>query len=167
VAQVSVEKFNWLTNLQMIDGLALGETTPGPLIMVLVFVGFMAGHNHFGNSIALGSVGLVTTTYYTFLPCFLFIFAGAPLIERSQENRKVKEILSLVTAAVVGVVLNLTIYLGKAVFFPGELSIDKLDYITVSWIVISFIAMYRFKVGMITWISISALFGLVYYLTAL
>lgn len=163
VAQVSVEKFHWLTNLQMIDGLALGETTPGPLIMVLVFVGFMAGHNHFGNSLAMGTLGLITTTFYTFLPCFLFIFAGAPIIERTQENKKVKEILSLVTAAVVGVVLNLTIYLGKAVIFPKELSITGLDYITLGWSLISFIAMYRFKIGMITWIGISALFGLVYY----
>lgn len=165
VAQVSVEEFNWLTNLQMIDGLALGETTPGPLIMVLVFVGFMAGHNHFGNSLAMGTLGLVTTTFYTFLPCFLFIFVGAPIIERTQENKKVKEILSLVTAAVVGVVLNLTIYLGKAVIFPKELSFAGLDYVTLGWTVISFIAMYRFKIGMITWIGISAVFGLVYYLT--
>jgi len=111
VAQVSVEKFNWLTNLQMIDGLALGETTPGPLIMVLVFVGFMAGHNHFDSSLAMGTLGLVTTTFYTFLPCFLFILIGAPIIERTQENKRVKEILALVTAAVVGVILNLTIYL--------------------------------------------------------
>lgn len=166
VAQVSVEKFNWLTNLQMIDGLALGETTPGPLIMVLVFVGFMAGHNHFGNSLAMGTVGLVTTTFYTFLPCFLFIFAGAPIIERTQENNKVKEILSLVTAAVVGVVLNLTIYLGKAVIFPKELSLAGLDHITLGWTIVSFIAMYRLKIGMITWIGVSAVFGLVYYLMA-
>ncbi|AXP81248.1 putative chromate transport protein [Mariniflexile rhizosphaerae] len=167
VAQVSVEQFNWLTNLQMIDGLALGETTPGPLIMVLVFVGFMAGHNHFGNSLAMGTIGLVTTTFYTFLPCFLFIFAGAPIIERTQENKKVKEILSLVTAAVVGVILNLTIYLGKAVIFPKELLFSGLDYVALGWIVISFIAMYRLKIGMITWIGISAIFGLVYYLTTL
>lgn len=163
VAQVSVEKFGWLTNLEMIDGLALGETTPGPLIMVLVFVGFMAGFNHFGNSIAMGSLGLLTTTYYTFLPCFLFIFIGAPIIERTQENSRIKEILSLVTAAVVGVVLNLTIYLGRAVIFPKELLLSGLDYITVAWIAVSFLAMYRYNIGMITWIGISALFGWVNY----
>jgi len=165
VAQVSVEKFHWLTNLQMIDGLALGETTPGPLIMVLVFVGFMAGHNHFGNSLVMGTVGLVTTTFYTFLPCFLFIFIGAPIIERTQENKKVKEILALVTAAVVGVILNLTIYLGKAVIFPVEISFTALDYISLGWTVVSFIAMYRFKINMINWIGVSAAFGLVYYLS--
>lgn len=165
VAQVSVEKFNWLTNLQMIDGLALGETTPGPLIMVLVFVGFMAGHNHFGGSLAMGTLGLLTTTFYTFLPCFLFILVGAPIIERTQENKRVKEILALVTAAVVGVILNLTIYLGKAVIFPSSISFSELDYVTLGWTIISFIAMYRLKINMITWIGISAIFGLVYYLT--
>jgi chromate transporter len=164
VAQVSVEKFHWLTNFQMIDGLALGETTPGPLIMVLVFVGFMAGYNQFSGSLAMGSLGLLTTTFYTFLPCFLFILVGAPIIERTQENKTVKALLSIVTAAVVGVVLNLTIYLGKAVIFPTELSLQGLDYVTLLWIVVSFFAMYRFKIGMITWIGVSALFGLTYYL---
>jgi len=165
VAQVSVEKFNWLTNSQMIDGLALGETTPGPLIMVLVFVGFMAGHHHFGGSLVMGTLGLVTTTFYTFLPCFLFILLGAPIIERTQENKTVKEILALVTAAVVGVILNLTIYLSKAVIFPTNISLAGLDYITLGWTIVSLIAMYRFKIGMITWIAVSAVFGLVHYLT--
>jgi chromate transporter len=163
VAQVSVEKFNWLTQLQMIDGLALGETTPGPLIMILAFVGFMAGYNHFGNSLLFGTMGLITTTFYTFLPCFLFIFAGGPLIERTQENKKVKEILALVTAAVVGVVLNLTLYLGRAILFPKELTLHGLDYISLGWIILSWVAMSRFKMGMIPWIGVSAIFGLVYY----
>ncbi|WP_162126422.1 chromate efflux transporter [Flavobacterium phycosphaerae] len=164
VAQVSVAKFNWLTNSQMLDGLALGETTPGPLIMVLAFVGFMAGHNHFGNSLAMGALGLVTTTFYTFLPCFFFIFVGAPIIERTQENKKIKEILALVTAAVVGVVLNLTIYLGKSVLFPSDISLISIDYIALSWTVVSFIALYRYKVNMIPWIGISAVFGLINYM---
>ncbi len=164
VAQVSVEKLHWLTELQMIDGLALGETTPGPLVMVLVFVGYMAGFNHFGGSVLMGSLGLFATTLYTFVPCFLFIFVGAPIIERTRDNEKIKQALSVVTAAVVGVILNLTIYLGKAVLFPGELSLEGLDYVSLAWIVISFIAMYRFKVNMITWIGISAIFGLVHFL---
>lgn len=164
VAQVSVEEFHWLTELQMIDGLALGETTPGPLIMVLAFVGFMAGYNHFGSSLAMGTIGLITTTFYTFLPCFLFIFAGAPIIEKTQENKQLKAILSFVTAAVVGVILNLTIYLGQALIFPKELSLAGVNYITVAWIFISFIAMYRFKMGIIPWIGISAVFGLASYL---
>jgi chromate transporter len=160
VAQVSVEQFHWLSNTQMIDGLALGETTPGPLIMVLAFVGFMAGYNHFGSSLAMGSLGLITTTFYTFLPCFLFILVGAPIIERTQENRRIKEILALVSAAVVGVILNLTIYLGKVVIFPKEITVENLDYIALFWIMASFIALQRFKVSIITWIAISAAFGL-------
>lgn len=164
VAQVSVEKLNWLTNLQMIDGLALGETTPGPLIMVLAFVGFMAGYNHYGNSLAMGTLGLVTTTFYTFLPCFLFILGGAPIIEKTQENKTVKQILGIVIAAVVGVILNLTIYLGKAVIFPKNVSVDGLDFISLAWVVISFIALYRFKINIIAWIGVSATFGLVNYL---
>ncbi len=167
VAQVSVEKLHWLTELQMIDGLALGETTPGPLIMVLAFVGFMAGHNHFGGSWLMGSLGLVTTVFYTFLPCFLFIFAGAPIIEKTQGNTRLKEILSMVTAAVVGVVLNLTIYLGQAVLFPSGLSWAALDYISLGWVVVSFVAMYRFNINMITWIGVSAVFGLVRFFVGL
>jgi chromate transporter len=164
VAQVSVEKLHWLSKAQMIDGLGLGETTPGPLIMVLAFVGFMAGYNHFGGSVLAGSVGLLTTTFYTFLPCFLFIFAGAPVIEASQGNTKLKSVLNIVTAAVVGVVLNLTVYFADAVVFPAGHSVSAIDYFCVIWIVISFVAMFRFKIGMIKWIGVSALAGLVYYL---
>ncbi len=131
--------------------------------MVLAFVGFMAGYNHFGSSLAMGSLGLVTTTFYTFLPCFLFIFGGAPIIERTQENKKIKEIFALVTAAVVGVILNLTIYLGNAVLFPKGFILNELDFISLGWIIVSFIALYRFKIGMITWIGISAVFGLAYH----
>ncbi len=166
VAQMSVEQYHWLTNLQMIDGLALGETTPGPLIMVLAFVGFMAGHNHYNGSLLMGTLGLITTTFYTFLPCFLFIFAGAPVIERTQQNKRLKELLGLVTAAVVGVVLNLSIYLGKAVVFPGALSFAGLDYFSLAWIVVSFIALYRFNIGIIKWIGASALYGLTIYVIA-
>ncbi|QHT69045.1 chromate efflux transporter [Rhodocytophaga rosea] len=164
VAQVSVEQLHWLSQYEMIDGLALGETTPGPLIMVLAFVGFMAGFNHFGHSAIAGTIGLLTTTFYTFLPCFLFIFIGAPVIERTQHNPKVKAILGVVTAAVVGVVLNLTVYFGKAVVFPQGLEVSKVDYFSLIWIIISFVAMYRFKINMIIWIGISALAGLVHYL---
>lgn len=163
VAQVSVEQLNWLSELQMIDGLALGETTPGPLIMVLAFVGFMAGYNHFGASLSLGALGLVTTTWYTFLPCFLFILAGAPLIEKTQGNKTIRQMLSIVTAAVVGVILNLTIYLSEAVFYPEGIKTGDLDYLSLGWVAISFTALYQWKVNMISWIGISALFGLVVY----
>jgi chromate transporter len=164
VAQVSVEQLNWLSELQMIDGLALGETTPGPLIMVLTFVGFMAGYNHFGASLGMGALGLITTTWYTFLPCFVFILAGAPLIEKTQENKTVRQMLGVVTAAVVGVILNLTIYLGEAVFFPMGIQAAQIDYIALSWVAVSFAALYHWKINMISWIGISALFGLLVHL---
>ncbi|WP_181305862.1 chromate efflux transporter [Rufibacter sp. XAAS-G3-1] len=164
VAQVAVEKFGWLSRFEMIDGLALGETTPGPLIMVLTFVGFMAGFNHYGGSLAMGALGLFTTTFYTFLPCFFFILAGAPIIERTRGNAAVKSILGVVTATVVGVVLNLTVYFGTAVLFPQGINLRALDYFALLWMNISFLAMYRFKVGMVLWISISALAGLLHYL---
>jgi chromate transporter len=164
VAQFSVEKLQWLSKAQMIDGLALGETTPGPLIMVLVFVGFMAGFNHFEGSLLMAGLGLVLTTFYTFLPCFFFIFVGAPVIERTQNNPRLKAILALITAAVVGVVLNLTVYFAEAVIFPAGLDWTKIDFVSLVWVLISTVAMYRFKVDMILWIGISALFGLGTYL---
>ncbi len=160
VAQESVERFQWLNQLEMIDGLALGETTPGPLIMVLVFVGFMAGYHQMGSLVG-GALGLFATAYYTFLPCFLFILIGAPWVEQTKQNTTVKSVLAIVTAAVVGVIFNLLIYLGKAVIFPtGVLS--HIDWVACSWLLISAIALYRFKVNMILWIGISALVGLLY-----
>lgn len=163
VAQVSVEQLRWLSKLQMVDGLALGETTPGPLIMVLVFVGFMAGYNHFGGSVLMGTLALVTTTFYTFLFCFFFIFAGTPMIEKTQESPRIKQMLGLVTAAVVGVILNLTLYLGQAVIFPKGLSFAGMDIAALVWVILSFVAMFRFNIGMIPWIGISALFGLFHH----
>ncbi|TGE27492.1 chromate efflux transporter [Hymenobacter metallicola] len=165
VAQVSVEKLHWLTQGQMLDGLALGETTPGPLIMVLAFVGFMGGYTHFGASLALGSLGLLTTTYYTFLPCFLFILVGAPLIERTQHNLHLKAVLSIITAAVVGVVLNLAVYLGGSVLLPaGTPHLAGVHWPSLVWVLVSLAALYRFKLNMILWIGISAAAGLLYYL---
>jgi chromate transporter len=163
VAQESVEKFHWLSQFEMMDGMALGESTPGPLIMILVFVGFMAGYNHYGGSVMAGTFGLLSTTFYTFLPCFLFILIGAPIIEKTKENEKLKSILSIITAAVVGVVLNLTLYFGRAVVWSKGFQFSP-DWFAVAWIVISLIALHRFKLNMILWIGISALAGLVYTL---
>jgi chromate transporter len=161
VAQESVEKYGWLSHYQMIDGLALGETTPGPLIMVLVFVGFMAGYHHGNGSLIDGTFGLLTTTFYTFLPSFLFIFIGAPFVERTKGNTQLKGILSIVTAAVVGVMLNLTIYLGNAVLFPTGLLSP--DWFSMAFVFLSFVALYKFNVNMILWIGISAASGLAVY----
>ncbi|CAL1518749.1 chromate efflux transporter [Chitinophaga sp. MM2321] len=163
VAQFSVTKLNWLTNLQMVDGFALAETTPGPLIIVLAFVGFMAGYNHFNGSLWMGSIGLIATTFYTFLPCFLFIFIGAPIIEKTQGNPVIEGVLGFITAAVVGVILNLTLFLGKSVIFPGEVTIAGLDYISLAWVIVSLFLMLRFRMNVIYLIMLSILFGLAHY----
>jgi chromate transporter len=163
VAEFSVEKLNWLSNHQMIDGLALGETTPGPLIMVLAFVGFMAGYNLFGFSLVMGILASIVTVFYTFLPCFLFIFVGAPIIENTRNDVKIINILNTISAAVVGVILNLAFYLGVSVLFPQEISLDTLNIPSLIWLIVSLIALIRFQVNMITWIGISCLFGLLSY----
>ncbi|MFZ1677466.1 MAG: chromate efflux transporter [Saprospiraceae bacterium] len=161
VAQVSVETYGWLTKLQMIDGLALGETTPGPLIMVLAFVGFMAGYNSFTGNIGMATLGLGLTTYYTFLPSFLFIFVGAPLIERTQSNTYLKTLFGFATAAVTGVILNLGIYFGKAVIIPSP---PTVLWIPLAWTIISFIALRYLKINMIVWIGLSMIIGLLDFL---
>jgi len=163
VAQVSVEKFHWLSKSEMMDGLALGETTPGPLIMVLAFVGFMGGYNSY-NSVSAGTIGLLTTTYYTFLPSLLFIFIGAPIVETTQNNSNLKSILSLVTSAVVGVILNLFIYLVSTVLFSNIFSVNNLNISHAVWMLISFVALYKFKINMVWWIFMSAGYGILNYL---
>jgi chromate transporter len=120
IAQAGVVQYAWLTGSQMMDGLGLAETTPGPLIMVVQFVGFMAGWNYPGPLSPLGGavVGSLVATYFTFLPCFLFIFLGAPYIEKFRGNKRLSAALSSITAAVVGVVLNLAVWFGMNVLFP-------------------------------------------------
>jgi chromate transporter len=163
VAQESVEKLNWLSSYEMIDGLALGETTPGPLIMVLVFVGFMAAFHQGNNSILDGTLGLFTTAFYTFLPSFILIFVGAPIIETTSSNTKLKLALSIVTASVVGVVLNLTIYFAQAVLFSHN-TLLKPDWFAIFWFSVSFVLLQRFKFNMIGWIGISSFTGIIYNL---
>ncbi len=156
VAQVSVFKFHWLSELQMIDGLALGETTPGPLVMVLAFVGFMAGFNTSDGSVIIAIVALLVTTWYTFLPCFFFILAGAPIIEKTRENKRLTILLGIITAAVTGVILNLALYFSKAVIFSPH---GALDLFSLVWIAVSFVVLKFTKMNMITWIGLSALAG--------
>jgi chromate transporter len=166
VAQFSVSKFYWLSKLQMTDGFALAETTPGPLIIVLAFVGFMAGYNHFNGSLWMGTIGLLATTFYTFLPCFLFVFAGAPLVEKTQGNPVIEGILGLVTAVVVGAILNLTLFLGKGVIFSGgAVAIKSIDIISLLWVIISLLLIKKFKMNVIYLIILSVLFGLMRYFT--
>jgi chromate transporter len=165
VAQVSVEQFHWLTQGQMMDGLALGETTPGPLIMVLAFVGFMGGYQFGGFSVLSGILGLGLTTWFTFLPSFLFIFIGAPLIERTRTNPNIKLVLGCVSAAVVGVLAQLCLYLGHSVIFSDNpVSLQHINWVATLWILISVLALHRFKINMILWIGVSALMGLAMYL---
>jgi chromate transporter len=168
VAQVTVLKLHWLTRLQMMDGFALAETTPGPLIIVLAFVGFMAGYNQFHGSLWMGTLGLLVTTYYTFLPCFLFVFAGAPLVERTQGKPTIQGVLGLITCVVVGAILDLTLFLGKAVIFPsGIVALRRLDAISLGWVILSFALLWKFKLNVIHLILLSVGFGLIRYLLGL
>jgi chromate transporter len=126
IAQAGVAHYGWLTGAQMMDGLGLAETTPGPLIMVVQFVGFMAGWNQPGSLTPFtGSIlGSLVATYFTFLPCFLFIFMGGPYIEKFRGNRRLSAALSSITAAVVGVVLNLAVWFGMQALLPQAGGID-------------------------------------------
>jgi chromate transporter len=164
VAKVAVLKFHWLTRLQMMDGFALAETTPGPLIIVVAFVGFLAGYNHFHSSLWMGSFALVATTFYTFLPCFFFVFAGAPLVERTQDNPMIGGVLELITAVVVGAILDLTLFLGKAVIFPsGVAGLKHLNVISLSGVILSLLLLHRFKLKVIPLILLGIGFGSVRY----
>jgi chromate transporter len=165
VAQIAVLKLHWLTSSQMTDGFALAETTPGPLIIVVAFVGFMAGYNHFHGSLAMATLALIATTFYTFLPCFLFVFAGAPLVEQTQGKQRIQGVLGLITAVVVGAILNLTLFLGKAVIFPsGTVTLNRLDAISVGWVILSLVLLQRFKLNLIYLILLSVGLGFTRYL---
>ena len=126
VSQQAVEHFAWLAPGQMLDGLGLAETTPGPLIMVLHFTGFLGGWNHPGNLSPLTAATLCAaiTTWATFVPCFIWIFLGAPYVERLRENVRLNAALSAITAAIVGVILNLAVWFGWQVFHPAPGRVD-------------------------------------------
>jgi len=160
VAQIAVTKLHWLSRAQMMDGFALAETTPGPLIIVVGFVGFMAGYNHFHGSLWMGALGLVATTFYTFLPCFLFVFAGAPLVEKTQGKPAIEAVLGMITAVVVGAILDLTLYLGKGVVFPsGMIAWRSVDVISVVWVAVCLVLLKRFRLNAIFLIALSVAFG--------
>jgi chromate transporter len=164
VAQVAVLKLHWLTRLQMMDGFALAETTPGPLIIVVAFVGFLAGYNHFNGSLWMGTLGLLATTFYTFLPCFFFVFAGAPLVERTQDNPMIEGVLELITAVVVGAILDLTLFLGKAVVFPsGVAGLKQLNMISLIAVMLSLLLLHRFRLKVIPLILLGIGFGSIRY----
>ena len=151
VTQAAVNSYHWLTPAQAVDGLALAETTPGPLIMVLQFVGFMAGWNHPQEGLgqtASAITGALITTYTTFLPSFLFIFLGAPYIETLRGNKNLTGALSGITAAIVGVILNLALVFGAAVIWPDGTA-GGTDWFAAGLSVIAFIALYQLKLDVL------------------
>jgi chromate transporter len=161
VSQQAVEHYHWLTAPQMLDGLGLAETTPGPLIMVLQFVGFLGAWNHPGNlpPLVSATLGALVTTWTTFVPCFLWVFLGAPYIEKLRDVKLLTAALSTVTAAVVGVILNLAVWFGLHVIFPGN---EKVDWFALGLCAAAFIAMLRFKIDIIPVVLASGLLGLIY-----
>jgi chromate transporter len=162
IAQAGVEQFGWLTGPQMIDGLGLAETTPGPLIMVVQFVGFMAGWNYSGSwsPVIGGLLGSLVATYFTFLPCFLFIFFGGPYIEKFRENTKLSAALSSITAAVVGVVLNLAVWFGLQVLIPAD---GSFNWFAAVIGLAAFVSIQWLKVGMIPVIAAAGVTGFIWY----
>ena len=128
MAQDVVNQFGWLTAGEMLDGLGLAETTPGPLILVTEFVGFLAGYR--AGGIWIGLAGVIVTLWATFVPCFLWIFAGAPFIDWIGEQPRLKGALSAITAAVVGVILNLSIWFALHALF-GEVTLRRIGPVTI------------------------------------
>jgi chromate transporter len=168
VAKVAVTKLHWLNKSQMTDGFALAETTPGPLIIVVAFVGFLAAYNHFHGSLWMGTLGLLATAFYTFLPCFFFVFAGAPLMERTQGKRTIEGILLLITAVVVGAILDLTFFLGKAVILSSEVvGLKQINPLSLGWVMLSLLLLQRFKLKIIPLILLGVGFGLMRYFLSL
>jgi chromate transporter len=162
VAHAAVSKYHWLSQLQMLDGFALAETTPGPLIIVVAFVGFMAGFHHFHGSIMMGTLALLLTTLYTFLPCFLFVFAGTPLVSRTQHSRSMKTVLSLIIAVVFAAMVDLALFLAHGVLFHTKThGFANLDWIAVSLVCVSLILLgtLKTKVGVVIGLSLG--FGIV------
>jgi chromate transporter len=164
VYQGAVAHFHWLTAAQMMDGLALGETTPGPLIMVLSFVGFVGGWTQAvmgGDALFLsGAVAATVVTFFTFLPSFCFILLGGPFIESTHGNLKFTAPLTGITAAVVGVIVNLAVFFAYHVLWPTGLS-GRFDSVSAAIGLAAAIALMRFKVGVIPVVLASGLVGLV------
>lgn len=170
VYQGAVGQYGWLSALQMIDGLALGETTPGPLIMVVTFVGFVAGWGQqlFGpdHLFLAGTVAALVVTYFTFLPSFLFILAGASIVESTQNELTYTAPLTAITAAVVGVILNLALFFGYHVFWPLGWN-GPFDWSSSLIAIAVSLALFRFKIGVIPVIGASAVLGLILKLSGL
>jgi chromate transporter len=161
VVQGAVEHYGWLSAPQMIDGLALGETTPGPLIIVVAFVGFVGGWTHalFGPVAlsAAGAAGAAAATLFTFIPSFVFILAGGPLVESTRGNLRLTAPLTAISAAVVGVIASLAVFFGGHVFIAG----GQLQPAAIGIGIAAAVALFRYKVGTIKLIASCAAAGLV------
>ena len=167
VYQGGVEQFSWLTGTQMIDGLALGETTPGPLIMVVSFVGFVGAWTKevFGPEMLpiAGAIGATVAAFFTFLPSFLFILIGGPAVEATRDDLKFTAPLTAITAAVVGVILNLAVFFALHVLWPENQGLDfsgNFEWFALLIGIAAFIGLVRFKLGIMTVIIASAMLGL-------
>jgi chromate transporter len=159
VAQQAVEHYHWLETPQMMAGLALAETTPGPLIMVLQFVGFVGAWQYAGglSPLIAGTLGAAITTWTTFLPSFLFVLAGAPFIERVRHIKALNAALSTITAAVVGVILNLAVWFGQHVFLPAQY---RPDFYAIALATLCFFGLWKGKWSTIAVVIAGALLGL-------
>ncbi|HSJ15557.1 MAG TPA: chromate efflux transporter [Longimicrobiales bacterium] len=178
IAQQAVEVYGWLAAGEMLDGLGMAETTPGPLIQVVQFVGFMGAYRHAGalDPMVAGIIGSVVTTWVTFVPCFLWIFAGAPYIEHLRGRESLSAALSAITAAVVGVILNLALWFGMATLFRETRTIGGALDMTVPVLptvdpgavaigVVAFVVLFGLRWGIFRTLGISALLGIAYRMT--
>jgi len=164
ISDVAVNQYGWLTADQMVQGLGLAESTPGPLIMVTQYVAFFAAWNEPGSFSPLlyGTLGAAITTYATFLPCFLFIFLLAPYIELLANNHHLRAILVGVTAAIVGVVANLAVFFASRVLFPDGFSLAGLDVFALTVGIISFAVLQRYKPPIYLMVPVGALLGMLW-----
>jgi len=167
VYQGGVEHYAWLSGTQMIDGLALGETTPGPLIMVVAFVGFVGGWTKeiFGPDMLplAGAAGAGVATLFTFLPSFLFILLGGPAVEATRHEVTFTAPLTGITAAVVGVVLNLAVFFAYHVLWPRGFG-DTFEWFSALIGIAAFVALFRYRIGIVSVIGACAAVGLAYSL---
>ncbi len=162
VTQAAVEKYQWLTTAQMMDGLALGETTPGPLILILTFVGFLGGVKEAvaGSALTSGLLAATVVTFYTFLPSFMMIFAGAPFIESTRQSLKLQAPLTGITAAVVGVIASLAVFFAQHTFWPSGMN-SGFDWLSALIALTALVALVKFKRGVIETIAVCAVIGLI------
>jgi chromate transporter len=177
VAQQAVQHYGWLKPGEMLDGLGMAETTPGPLIMVLQFVGFMAAFRHPGplSPFLAGTLGGLLATWVTFTPCFLWIFLGAPFAEKLRDVKALNAALSAITAAVVGVILNLAVWFAVHTLFHETVSVrttflafdaptlKSVDLWSLAISVAAAVAIFRFRVGMIPTLFACSLVGIALY----